>query len=103
MRIQITDDYVMTSDADNFILNESHIGTKGKCKGKMITNPVAFYPTITGLLEGLVAKKLRQSTTDSIKTLLRQHTELVEEIRGLFRGEKCVTKKELKKLKKEGK
>jgi len=107
MKIQITDDYIMTSDADNFILNESHIGIKGKCKGKLIISPIAFYPTITALLEGLIMKKLKQSTADSIKTLLRQHTELVEGIKGLFNVgitgigtmpcEKCEAKRKLKK------
>ena len=43
------------------------------------------YPNIESLLEGLISKKLRQSTANTLKTLLHEHTELVMEIRGLFR------------------
>ena len=85
MRIQLTDNYIITSDSLNFILNESHIAEDGKHKGKPVLVQVGFYPTVESLCEGLISRKLRQSTARTMKTLLQEHTELVREIRRLFR------------------
>ena len=84
MKIQITDEYVMTSDAHNFILNEVHIGKEGKVAGKPVLAQIGFFPSVESLCEGLISRKLRQSTAQDMKTLLREHTELVEDIRRLF-------------------
>uniref|UniRef100_A0A6M3KNC4 DUF5405 domain-containing protein n=1 Tax=viral metagenome TaxID=1070528 RepID=A0A6M3KNC4_9ZZZZ len=85
MNIQITDNYVMTSDAYNFILNEVHVIETGKKAGKTTLVPIGYYPSVVSLCEGLISKKLRQSTKRTLKTFLQEHTELVDEIKGLFR------------------
>ena len=43
MRIQITDDYVMTSDTYNFILNRKVTVQKGKHDGEEALDPIGFY------------------------------------------------------------
>ena len=85
MKIQLTENYVMTSDAHNFILNEAHSAQDGKNKGKPVLVQVGFYPSVESLCEGLISRKLRGSTTRTIKTFLQEHTELVGEITRLFR------------------
>ena len=85
MHIQITDKYVMTSDAHNFILNEVQIGQKGKSEGKRRLVPIGFYSNVSSLCEAVITKKMRSSTTRTMKTFLQEHTELVDEIRRLFK------------------
>ena len=58
MEIQITDQYVMTSDAHNFILNDVQIGKTGKSAGKRRLSPVGFYKSVSDLCEGIISKKM---------------------------------------------
>jgi len=85
MKIQITDDYVMTSDAHNFILNVVETVQKGKTAGQTRLRAVGFYQSVEDLVEGLISKKMKQSTKRTLKAFLQEHTELVGEIRRLFR------------------
>ena len=84
MKVEITDDYVLTSDAHNIILNEKKMVQTGKNKGKVILEPIAFYPSIVQALEGVLRKKGLRSKARTLKTLLREHTELLRHIKGLF-------------------
>ena len=81
MEIQITDEYVMTSDAHNFILNEVEIGKTGKCAGKRRLRPVGFYGSVPDLAEAVISKKMKST----MKAFLSEHTQLVDEIRQLFK------------------
>ena len=85
MKVQITDEYVMTSDAHNFILNEVVIGQKGKSEGVQRLEPVGYYNSVPALCEAVVAKRLKSSTARTMKGLLQEHTALVEDLRRLFR------------------
>lgn len=85
MRIQITDDYVMTSDAHNFILNEAAIVEKGKSAGKTRLRPIAYYSRVSDLVEGIIDRKMRNSTTRTMKGFIQEHRALVDDIRKLFR------------------
>jgi len=62
MEIQITDEYVMTSDPCNFILNEMSIVQSGKSKGDRRLRPVGFYNSVPDLCEAVIAKRLKSST-----------------------------------------
>ena len=84
MNIDLVDNYVLTSDPHNFILNERLTTQEGKNKGKQYLSVVGFYPTIAQALRGLVTKKLRNSDLTSAKDLLQAHTELTERIEGMF-------------------
>ena len=85
MEIQITDDYVLTSDPHNFILNEVGVGKTGKNIGKGRLKPVGFYSCISDLCDGIISKKMKSSTTRTMKAFLEEHNALCDEIRRLFR------------------
>ena len=85
MNIQLTEDYEMTSDAYNFILNEVTIARTGKNAGKRSLRAVAFYPSIGELLDGLVDRKLRLSNTRTMEGLVREQSDLIAEIKRQFK------------------
>jgi len=85
MNIQITDDYVMTSDPHNFILNEVTVIKSGKDAGQKRLRAVAFFQSVPDLVEGLITLQLRESTQTSMQGLAQEHAELCENIRELFR------------------
>lgn len=85
MEIQITDDYVMTSDAHNFILNEVTTVKEGKDKGNRRLRPVAFYSCVEDLVQGIIDRHMRASTTRTMKAFIQEYQALTGEIRNLFR------------------
>ena len=86
MRIPIVDNIVMTSDANNIILNRETTRESGKKTGQKILSPYAYYPNIVQALEGVLNEKLAESTARSIKTLCRECHELVGHFRELLDG-----------------
>jgi len=85
MKIQIMDEYVMTSDAHNFILNEVTIVKTGKSAGTQRLVPVAYYSRVSDLVEGIIDRKMRGSLARTMKGFIQEHTALVDEIRQLFK------------------
>ena len=85
MKIQITDEYVMTSDAHNFILNEVSTVQTGKNAGKQRLTPIGYYSRVSDLVEGLIDRKMRGSLTRTMKGFIQEHTSLVDEIKRLFK------------------
>lgn len=84
MHIPITDEYVITSDSCNFILNEKMVGQKGKKKGKEYLSAIGFYPTLIQALDAVLTKKMLKSTKRTLNGLIREHTALVGHLRGLL-------------------
>ena len=85
MKIQITDDYVMTSDPYNFILNEVSIIKTGKDAGNTRLTPVGYYQSVPSLVEGIISKKMGRSATRTMKGFIEEYQALIQEIRNLFR------------------
>lgn len=85
MKIQITDDYVMTSDAYNFILNEVQVIQEGSNAGKTRLKPVGYYSRVEDLVEGVIDRKMRSSTIRTMKGFIAAHRTLCDEIRNLFK------------------
>lgn len=54
IRIEINNQYVITSDRYQFILQEKKTATSGKNEGKEWLDVVGYYPTISKLVSGLV-------------------------------------------------
>ena len=79
MKIPIVDNIVMTSDANNIILNREVV-----VKGKTVLNAYAFYPTVVQALEGCLDEKIGESQARTIKGLVREHTALVGYFRKLL-------------------
>ena len=85
MEIQITDDYVMTSDAYNFILNELAIVRQGENAGQRRLRPIGYYSRVEDLVEGIIDRKMRSSITRTMKAFIQEHRALVADIRKLFK------------------
>lgn len=58
IRIDINNQYVITSDRYQFILQEKKIATSGKSEGKEWLDVVGYYPTIPKLVSGLALHDL---------------------------------------------
>lgn len=85
MRIEITDKYVMTSDAHNYILNTKEIVKDGKNAGKTRLRPIAYYSRVSDLIEGIIDRKMKGSLTRTMKGFIQEHRALCDEIRKLFK------------------
>lgn len=63
-------DYVITSDALNIILNEKGVaGEKSKNPGEPTLRAIGYYTNLDHLIIGLVNRKVKASTVESIKEL----------------------------------
>lgn len=58
IHIEINNQYVITSDRYQFILQEKKTATSGKNEGKEWLDVVGYYPTIPKLISGLVLHDL---------------------------------------------
>ena len=58
IRIEINNQYVITSDRYQFILQEKKTAASGKNEGKEWLDAVGYYPTISKLVSGLVLHDL---------------------------------------------
>lgn len=69
LRIPVGKDWVITSDAHQFILNQKKLVKTGGKAGEVWLDAVGYYPTITQLVSGLVHHHVRDSTSTSIAGL----------------------------------
>jgi hypothetical protein len=87
MKIQLTDEFVLTCDSHNFVLNQVRVVTDKKSKnfGKTVLDSIGFYTNIPSLIEALITKKMMQSTRKTLNGLLSEHSGLCDEMRALFK------------------
>nr|WP_170287990.1 DUF5405 family protein [Serratia proteamaculans] len=69
LRIPIGKDWVVTSDAHQFILNQKKLVKTGGKAGEVWLDAVGYYPTVTQLVSGLLHHHVRDSTVTSIASL----------------------------------
>lgn len=75
LNITLTEDFLITSDSYNFILNEVRIcGTESKNPGERYNRIIGYYPTLIDLLKAFLQINIRESNSTSLK-------EVIEEIR----------------------
>jgi len=67
--LQITDEWRITTDPQNFILQKSRIVKEGKNKGEVIWSSVGFYPTLDRACKGLIRKGLKESDLQDVKAI----------------------------------
>ncbi|WP_315861516.1 DUF5405 family protein [Yersinia ruckeri] len=72
MNIKIGDQYVITSDSMQFILNEVKVGKTGKSEGQERLEPVAYYPTIEQLVTGLIKRQIFATPINSFTSLANE-------------------------------
>jgi len=81
MNIRI-DDYEITSDSLQYILNERVVrGVKSKTPGEVYLHPIGYYTSLKRLLTALFDKKLRDSSSKTIKDLRVDIVEATELVR----------------------
>jgi hypothetical protein len=85
MKITIDDNYVLTSDAYNYVLNRRQIAQSGKSKGEEVLVPMGFYQNITQALHALLDDKVSQTTARTLNGLVRDYTAACEYIKDLFK------------------
>ncbi|MBN5425486.1 DUF5405 family protein [Serratia marcescens] len=69
LRIPVGKDWVITSDAHQFILNKKKLVKTGGKAGEEWLDAVGYYPTVTQLVSGLAHHYVRDSTVTSIAGL----------------------------------
>ncbi|EPP1150774.1 DUF5405 family protein [Yersinia enterocolitica] len=69
MHIKIGEKHVVTSDSLQFILNEVKVSQKGKSEGQERLEPIAYYPTIAQLVEGLIKRNIGEAQINSFASL----------------------------------
>ncbi|MGY9383347.1 DUF5405 family protein [Citrobacter braakii] len=72
IRIDINNQYVITSDRYQFILQEKKIATSGKNEGKEWLDVVGYYPTIPKLVSGFALHALLTGDAISFSALETQ-------------------------------
>ena len=69
MKIKINDEYRVSTDSDNFILEQSRIAEKGKHKGERVWKQEGFYTTFDNALTGLLRRKLLGCDAETVEQL----------------------------------
>lgn len=72
MHIKIGEKHVITSDSLKFIFNEVKISQKGKSEGQERLEPIAYYPTIAQLVEGLIKRNIGEAQINSFSSLANE-------------------------------
>lgn len=84
IRIDINNQYVITSDRYQFILQEKKIATSGKNEGKEWLDVVGYYPTIPKLVSGLALHDLLTGDAISFSALETQIERLAKQCLDAF-------------------
>ena len=70
MKIQINEDWRITSDPQNFILEMRRVkGTESKTPGEEYYTAEGFYTNLDNALQGLVRRSVLDSDCDSLESL----------------------------------
>lgn len=81
MNIQLNENYRITSDKDNVILEERKISKKGKNEGKEYYKQIGYFPNLEVALKDFARLKIKLSDTEGIEELKDLMKEILEEIR----------------------
>jgi len=86
MNIEIGNNFVITSDRHNVILNEKITRKNGKNAGEVRLKTIGYYATLTGCLEGLVDYSVRMSKATTVEELMREIKDLKKMIKDKLRN-----------------
>ena len=89
MRIELSDDIVLSSNTHNFILNTKIPVNKKNSSG---LQPYGFYSTLCGAIQGFVKAKRHQSTATTLKMLCREQEALYAALREKLEPDITITK-----------
>lgn len=85
MDIKLSEQYTMTSDSLNYILNEVNITQSGKNAGQERVNAVGFFPTLGLLAHAWAHKELRAGKAQKLHDLELQVVQLAARFEAIDR------------------
>lgn len=86
MKIKIDDDYQVTADSRQYILQENKVVLEGEKKGNQWIVNLGYYGTITQALKGYKELRIRNSNVSTVEELLKFIKGLDEKIETLLGG-----------------
>lgn len=84
MRIELENDYVITSDSYNYVLNKKTISDGEKTKGEEILKPIAYHTTLHMVLKSYTDKVLLSSQATTLKELKNELTTIKDYIKSIL-------------------
>lgn len=86
MKIKIDDNYQITADSRQYILQENKVVLEGEKKGNQWIVNLGYYGTITQALKGYKELQIRNSNVSNVDELLKFMKELDKKIETLLGG-----------------
>ena len=83
MEIKLHDDYRLTSDRYQYILQERRISQKGENIGKEYWGNIGYYSNLQIALDDYVDKRVKLSDVKSITEIINHLKELKKEVKDL--------------------
>lgn len=80
MNIRLNEDYQLTSDRLQYILQERKVSTKGKNIGKEYWENIGYYSKLQNAIDDYVDMRVRASDAKSIAEIITHIKELKKEI-----------------------
>lgn len=81
MQVQIDENYKISSDLNNFILQEKRVAKQGKNEGKEHWVDIGYFSKLQTVLEYYIQRCLRTSEIDTLTKLSKRMDELEEIIK----------------------
>lgn len=86
MKLQINEDYRITTDEKNVMLEQRKVYQEGKNKGQEYYNTIGYYGTLEGAFNGMLNHRIRTSDASSYKELIKLVAEVREDIKRVSMG-----------------
>ena len=86
MQIRLSEDYQLTSDRLQYILQERKVPTKGENIGKEYWDNIGYYNKLQTALEGYVDMRVRTSDKNSVAELITYLKEIKKEVTDMMEG-----------------
>ena len=86
MNIRLSEDYQITSDKYQYMLQERKVPTKGENIGKEYWDNIGYYNKLQTVLEDYVDMRVRTSNKNSVAELITYLKEIKKEVTNMMKG-----------------
>lgn len=86
MKIKLSEDYQLTSDRYQYIIQERKVVKAGKTKGKEYWENIGYYKKLQTALECYIDMRVRTSDKNSLTELLAYSKEIKKEVAAIVEG-----------------
>ena len=80
MELKINDNYKITTDSMNYIMNEKQVVKSGKKKGQVKWKSIGYYSSLESLFNNYFDVRLMKSNANGLSEVLEVCKEIKEEI-----------------------